>query len=609
MNKINDAFVAQYSRRELLEMSKVEQIGPHGEWTREQIIMLALNSGSESNYQRITDPNVEESMRMTPARIDALLSRLSEKDWRFVQSIWDLNESYYGQVAEVNKRLTGVRPKKIPHRPMWSGTPAFVTGGYFRLYYEPSSNSKQADIDAVNQMLSGSSALNAAGAQVGNGATKSRLESAGGATVQLSFSSITRQLRETSRFIALAEMVSYNNRLMRHPEVIAAMNDTGNANVLNILRLHLQNTASGPIYNTDATSWAFRTARNHFVLSRLGFNLKTVILQVTGLSQSAVVIGKVPLARGMLKYFADARRMVDRVTTASALMSERMSTFQKDIYDFRDAMKAQGPVQGRYDTVMDWISKVSFWPITAMQFYVVDMPTWVGAYDAAVREGKSETDAAYIADRMVVRAQGSGQLSDRSLFESGTLSSTQRQSDIVKSLTPLAGYMINKMNRANVQYLKRVYQIREADSPALRVWLGTKLAFDLAILYAGEAVMMGLLYEWMDDDEEYGDLAQFIASETASTMIGGIPIARDMFGAYRGFEGGFYGSVTGQPASFTRQLLQGEIDDSFLRSGLDIVGTATGLPTTQTYRVVEQFLGEDQFDAGEMLMGSNPLTR
>jgi hypothetical protein len=41
------------------------------------------------------------------------------------------------------------------------------------------------------------------------------------------------------------------------------------------------------------------------------------------------------------------------------------------------------------------------------QFHAVDVPTWLGAYEASLTEGQTEQEAVYRADRMVARAQDS----------------------------------------------------------------------------------------------------------------------------------------------------------------------------------------------------------
>jgi hypothetical protein len=609
MERVQETFARHYSNKELRDIKTERLIPGAGTWTKEQLLVLALNTGTESNFQRIMDPRVDESVRMTGDRLDRVLGTLDERDWRFAQDVLDLIDSYYPELAAVNRRMTGVDPKKVEARPMWSGAPAFFRGGYYRLFYDADLGGGAENVEVQNLMTQGMSTGFGASAQVGNGMTKTRLQTAGGKAVRLEFTGITQQLRETVRFITLAETVNGTARILNHPEVKAAFRDTGNQRVKRTLDLWLKDIASGPIFNSDEYNSAARFAKNNFTLSRLAFNWKTVLLQVTGLTQSAVTIGPMNMARGIVRYGRNLTTIHREIIDKSPFMRERMTTFQKDILDFRNEMRMANPVQGRFTNFMDLASKWGFEPMIRTQFHAVDVPTWLGAYEASLTEGQTEQEAVYRADRMVARAQDSALQADRSAVERGTFSETTRQSDVIRLFTTLGGYMIAKMNRANVQILKREMQIKAADTPALRAAIALRLAGDLMVLYAGEAVVMGLLYELMDDDDDYGDLARFVAMETGSTVIGGIPVVRDVAGAFRGFEGGVYGSVTAAPARFAGQVVQGDLDDSAVRAALDLVGTGTGLPSTATYRIVEQFLGEDEGSLGEAVFGSNPLNR
>jgi hypothetical protein len=315
------------------------------------------------------------------------------------------------------------------------------------------------------------------------------------------------------------------------------------------------------------------------------------------------------MVRGLARYGRNLTTVHRDIIAKSPFMEERMSTFQKDIYDFRNEIAMSNPVATGYNQFMDTLARFSFEPMIRVQFHGVDVPTWLGAYEAALAEGKTEQEAVYRADRMVARSQDSALMADRAAIERGTMSDTTRQTDWIRLFTTLGGYMMTKMNRANVEILKRRMQIRQADSPAVRVGIALRLATDLTILYAAEAAIMGIGYALISDEDEPEDLVNFIAMETASTAVGGVPFLRDTVGAFRGFEGGVYGSVTSAPARAWTQISQGEMDDSFWRSVLDVAGTATGMPSTQTYRIIEQFTGDDEPSLAEALVGSNPLTR
>ena len=49
--------------------------------------------------------------------------------------------------------------------------------------------------------------------------------------------------------------------------------------------------------------------------------------------------------------------------------------------------------------------KIGFFAMTKTQFWTVDVPTWVAAYDKFRRAGKDETAAIEMADQAVLRAQ------------------------------------------------------------------------------------------------------------------------------------------------------------------------------------------------------------
>ena len=79
------------------------------------------------------------------------------------------------------------------------------------------------------------------------------------------------------------------------------------------LNLWLQDTARGPVFNNDLTNTLARIVKNNFTISRLAFNMKTVILQATGLGQSAAVIGKRNMVKGMLAYWRQPQQTLDDI--------------------------------------------------------------------------------------------------------------------------------------------------------------------------------------------------------------------------------------------------------------------------------------------------------
>ncbi len=607
--RLDALFKSHYSAADIRRMKSERDIPGANDraWSKLEILAVALNTGNEDNYLRLIAPDAAMKNRLTKAQVDVLLATMDENDWRFVQDMWDMVNSYWSGLAEVAHRRTGVVPKKVEANLM-VGAPSFVTGGYYPISYDPTLSAAAA-ADEASAWDKFTATGRGATAAIRNGMTKQRAKSGGGRTLRLDVSVAFAHMRDTIRYIALSEAVDNTYRLISHPDVQNAFLDAGAKDQHDILKLWLKDVAKGPSPSPDAFNTMFRIVKNNFTLSRLALNFKTVALQVTGVGQSAVVIGKRNMIRGYLEYLRNPRGTAAAVVARSTFMRERRSTFQKDIHDFMDDTQLAGPVASGYKKGKAVVGKIGFAPIVWTQFWAVDMPTWLGAFRAGVETFGDESKAAHYADRMVARSQDSGLMADRAAFERGTLSETTRQADVVRFFTTLGGYMLTKMNRGYVETMRARIGWRDADAGAQRVGVVLTAATNLALLYWTEAIITALLWSALGDDDDDDDLKGFLLRETGSAVVGGIPIIRDAYSALMGYGGGgIYGSVADAPARLLTQVAQGENDAALRRAIGDSVGMITGLPTTGPMRAIEGALSED-VPLSEALLGRNPLAR
>jgi hypothetical protein len=607
--RLDALFKSHYSDADIRRMKAERDIPGANDraWSKLEILAVALNAGNEDNYLRLTAPDAAMKNRLTKAQVDVLLATMDENDWRFVQAMWDMVDSYWSGLAEVAQRRTGVVPKKVEAKLMVSA-PSFVTGGYYPIVYDPALSASAA-ADEASAWDKFTATGRGATAAIRNGMTKQRAKSGGGRTLRLDVSVAFAHMRDTIRYIALSEAVDNTYRLISHPDVQNAFLDAGAKDQHDILKLWLKDVAKGPSPSPDAFNTMFRIIKNNFTLSRLALNFKTVALQVTGVGQSAVVIGKRNMIRGYLEYLKSPRGTAAAVVARSVFMRERRATFQKDIHDFMDDTQLAGPVASGYKKGKAVVGKIGFAPIVWTQFWAVDMPTWLGAFRAGVEKFGDESKAAHYADRMVARSQDSGLMADRAAFERGTLSETTRQADVVRFFTTLGGYMLTKMNRAHVEAMRARIGWRDADAGAQRVGVVLTAATNLALLYWTEAILTALLWSALSDDDDDDDLRGFLLRETGSAVVGGIPIIRDAYSALMGYGGGgIYGSVADAPARLLTQVAQGENDAALRRAIGDSVGMITGLPTTGPMRAIEGALSDD-VPMSEALLGRNPLAR
>ena len=96
------------------------------------LIAMALNVGSESNFDRLT-----EGYGWTREGVQAALDRnMTAADWRYVQGIWNAFDSLFPRIEAMQRRMTDVGLEKVEPRevPTAHGP---LNGGYFPVVYDP----------------------------------------------------------------------------------------------------------------------------------------------------------------------------------------------------------------------------------------------------------------------------------------------------------------------------------------------------------------------------------------------------------------------------------------------------------------------------------------
>lgn len=613
--RLSDLFKV-YSAKDIRDMKVERHInGTRFMWSKWKAIAVALNTGNEDNLARLLAPDAHADQRMTRADLDAVLDVLDQRDWDFVQSMWDLIGSYWPQIEAVTQRRTGVKPGRVEARqvPTKFGT---YKGGYYPIKYD-AGYGHAAAVDARTEMDKFMSAGRFAKAQTKHGHTIERKASGNGRTLNLDMDVAFTHLRDVIRDIALSEAVDNSYRVLNHPRVAQAFMDAGRKNDLDMMNLWLKDVAQGPIVHTDPLNMFARIVKNNFTLSRLALNMKTAALQLTGVAQSAATVGKRKMARAFADYLKHPAETSREVMAKSEFMRRRQTTFDKDIHDFANDAMITSPMRGRVAKSAEFLSRVGFAPLTKVQFYAVDVPTWLAGYRDGLRKFEGdEGKAIAFADRMVARAQDSGAMPDRSAISRGTVSENARQIEWIKLFTTLQGYMIAKFNRGYLTARQGAREIRQAQTVAERFGATADMATNLMLIYVAETAMMGLLYAAMaagDDDDELDreKIFTWMAGETVGAVIGGIPIARDAWSVMSNpaaTGGGVYGSITEIPARVWSQVSQGENDRALRRAVMDAVGLASGFPSTAFMRPIEEILEDsDERSLIEALMGRNPL--
>lgn len=605
-----------YSRPERRAMSVRKFIPALGySLSKWEMISVALNTGNEGNYQRLTDPRVRGSL--SEDQVQAVLDTLDERDAKFVQSVWDYLETFRPDIAARERRATGVEPEWVEAKPVTIAGKE-LKGGYYPLRYDPRLSSLARD-DAENDIATAMQAGRFGKAQTRNGHLQSRAQSSG-RDVQLDMSVLHRHVNQVVYDLELSEPVANSWRVLQAAPVRDQFIQTGRQADFDALETWLKDVAEGQLGAADWMGSAARTLKSNFTAAKLAFNLATVAMQITGLSQTMVVVGKRDFLRGLQASFRMG--IGDEIAAKSAFMLERQTTFNKDITDFYDDPKL-GPVASRWgDFKREIMGPASFWLMTKVQWTIVDIPTWLAGYEKGLRKfGGDEAQAIAYADGIVKRAQSSGLFSDRSAIERGSVSRNTRQNDVIRLFTTLGSYMFAKFNVAYERSAVAARTIRDEGVSVRAAQEALSWSFDMAFLFTLEAVIGAAIKGGLpdDDDEDKDGWAKFVAKQTAFSVMGTIPFIRDGASALQGFDGGgAYGSAIDTmvkagkgaynvlTAPFTES---GEVKRTDIKAIINGTGLATGLPATQINRAVDaswrQAEGEDVSPL-EYILGKPP---
>jgi hypothetical protein len=575
-----------------------------GSFSKWDLISIALNMGNEDNLNRLMDK--DSGRGFNASQVEYVKQQLTERDWQFVQNSWGYINSFWPLIEARERRITGVAPKKVQASEVETPYGTYP-GGYYPIRYDGDMSGVVGD-EQFEDILQNMRGGRFGKAQTKNGHLQERANGSGGRVLQLGIEVMHMHVGQVIHDLAFSEPVVNAWRVIQDPRVRGAFERKGLLQDHRALEVWLQDAAVGQISGGGVWGRLALRAKNGFTLSKLAFNASTVMLQFTGVAQSAVVVGHKNLALGYSDYLSNPIRTSREVVAMSPFMAERETTFNRDVNDILNDISV-GPAASNYQRFQQGLARVGFFAMQKAQFYGVDVPTWYAGYRQGLQKfGNDEAKARKHADRMVARAQASGVITDRSAFERGSTSRDTRQNGFIRLFTALGSYMFAK---GNIAYEVVGVARRDIDGANVRsLAAALKGASDLILLFTVEAVAYHMIKGTLPDSEEDPDdtWGKFLARETALSMMSTVPGIRDLGSSLSGFDAGAYGSVI---STFTRPLLQmeqGEVDAALLKSVSNAAGVLTGLPSGQLNKTADAWYrlesGED-ISPVEFLMGAN----
>jgi len=555
---------------------------------REARIVIALNMGNDGNRQRLLDGEGWTLEQLTP-----VLESLTEAEWTAVQEMWDFFETYRPLVAAKERRLYGKEPNWVTPTPFTvrtaDGKEVRLTGGYYPIKYDPVASEASARQDAAE---SAKDQLRGAytAASTRRSFTKQRAKKVNERPLIYSMFGLYSGVNEVIHDLSWHEWLIQANRLMRDEKFNKTVRETYGAIAVERLKDWVNKNAAGDASSDDAIAAAVSLLRRNVSVSGLGFNVVSAALQITGFNQSIVRVGAKWIARGVAYTVANPLRTFKEVNDKSSFMADRARTQFREINEVRNMVRGESAAKRS-------ISLGAYFLMMRMQ-RMVDVPTWVGAYQKALDSGTDEDTAIALADQAVIDSQGSGMTKDQSAWQQG--------GEVSKLFTVFYSYMNTVYNMTAVSTM----------TPRSKGRLASDYLMLLVVPVVLNYALKNALTPDVDDEEpDLEKIAQDLIAEELAFLMGTMVVVREFQliadkvtgreAGGRGYEGPAGLRGIGETMKFFTQASQGEFDRAFRKSAVNMLGLATGLPSAQINRTLD---GIEALAEGETENPLAPLT-
>jgi hypothetical protein len=531
MRRLAKDVSAVYSKKQLFDVRNdhLYNVGELRNVTKEQIIMLALNWGTEKNRQRALETIQSNEVEMERA----FQEYMTDKDWEFVIRTWEHINSFYEERSKVQEELYGNPLKKEKGITFTIGGRE-IQGQYFPIVYNPKVSAKVSDFqteDIAKTMIASNAIFG-----TGMGATKSRLDVVKGKSLMLDFDVIPNAITEAINHVTMRKAVTDVNKLVGNSRFQEYIVDKFGMETYQFLRTWVRDNWKDEAAKLDAwgrlvmtlkknTSTAVMAGRVSVALQN-ALNIPVAMYRI-GVGNTLKAISDAGIGFygvGTAKYNATR----DFVLSQSIFMRERVQTLDKDL---KQGLSIDGKGLRIGDTnvggykaeqlanIRDDINRMGFRLLTETDF-ALSIPVWKFAYDKKVLELQSVEGVT--AEFVEQEAISAGDRAVRDIFGSGD---TKDSAGIQRSRNALTQLFVPFYSYANT-----LYNII-AEGNYARKDQGNYGQFVRMLWWTLTAQALGMMvYKAMTngDDDNPEDLAKSFGEELVSQATMGVPIVRDI---------------------------------------------------------------------------------
>lgn len=522
---------AIYSRKEWTAIRSkklytvgLDERGKPVSYTKEQLLAMALNFGTKSNRARLIETLWLSDTLNTDEKtiLDMLDKNLTDKDWDFVESVWEHLNSYWGERNKVQNDLYGTPLGKVQGEDFTLKSGRVIHGAYYRIKYDPLSSTKTSNFSTTD--IAKMDMQNISSFSLGMGSTKQRAGTSGGQKLRLDLDVYVEAVNEAMQHIAMREATVDVYKLLNRKEVVAAIENTAGPEILSLLQGWAKDCWHSSIKDMSEWDSTLGRARRRFNFTTMGFRFSTALLNIGNITGMMERMGAANALKAVGDFYFHGNIVEQRrfIQTKSTMMRDRGATIDRDMYmqdrlpvgknesEFRSKIE-----HGKYG--VDTLNSKAYWLIQATD-EMFSLPEWLFTYKRAMAameiEGKLNRDemdaeAVRLADKAVRETFGSNEAKDQTSFI--------RKNGILAQMTTFYSYT----NLVTNQFIRAGYVLYDKGD------VKPLLAATWYWWILGALVETTLREIGDDSDDEDKWKKKFLHVAASGGPIGGVPLVRE----------------------------------------------------------------------------------
>ena len=589
--------VALYSRKELYKIRNERgyQVGDARNLTKEQVMALALNWGTERNRQRVI-----ETVKANEVEIERLFQDvLDDRDWEFIIREWEQINSFYPERSAVQERMTGNPLKKEEGITFRIGGRT-IEGQYYPIMYDPKTSGKSSnhEMEDIAQSFMSSNATFG----YGMSATKSRLDKVKDKQLLLSLDVIPRAITESINHITMREAVTDVNTLINRKEFADYITNKLGASEYQYLRQWVRDQWTTEVSRLTEFDNMMQTIKRNISSAVMAGKVSVAIQNVANIPVAMEQLGAARVMRALYRAgvgvygrgFGRYNETYEFVLGKSVMLRERAQTLDKDMRRGLEiggkGFTIDGKSVGGYtmEQLGEARDAINSWGYSLLSEtdLMLSVPIWKDVYDVEYsklvqKEGISlewaDQRAIELADKAIIDIFGSGDIKDQAGIQrnKGTIA------NFATTFYTYAGTLWNMQ-------LDGFYAFKDRGdfNKFARV-----IFYDLFM----QAVIM-VIYNNLfgsDDDDDPTKVAKSLTKEFVNQSVMGVPFVRE--GITQAMNRMLGEKVYNRGTSPLSYAVIDKIDDIFTavnsskkdwtdvgRAGLQFANSMTGLSNTLT---------------------------